>query len=345
MNQTSGAPVILSVEPSCALPGGEIRLYGHGLQAALDARAQVSFGDAIATVVFGSPTELTVLVPEGASGKWVSVTTPYGTAKAAFTIATLLSENLHPVANPAVDENDVYVTFSGSRGQSVPTSLFRIDDESNLHPIAAEIMNPTGLALDGAGNLYISSRNDGAVYRLANSGELTTYAEGMGVATGIAFDGQGNLYVGDRSGTIFKIAPDRQIFVFATLEPSVAAYHLAFSPSGNLYITGPTASSNDSVYEIAKDGTVTPFFSHLGRPQGLAFDRDGNLYVVASWHGRRGILRITPDRQASLVIGGMNLVGLAFDTGNALIVVTTSSAYFLPWTPRGFLFTPKLPQL
>jgi sugar lactone lactonase YvrE len=345
MSPTSEAPVIVSVEPNCALPGGEVRLHGHGLLTGLRDAAEVCFGEAAATVIFGSATELTVLVPEGASGKSITVKTPYGTAKAGFTVATLLSENLNPVANPAIDQDDIYVTFSGSRGQSVPTSLFRIDDESRLHPIAAEIMNPTGLALDGSGNLYISSRHDGTVYRLSNSGQLTTYAEGMGVATGIAFDAHGNLYVGDRSGTIFKIAPDRQIFVFATLEPSVAAYHLAFSPNGNLYVTGPTASSNDCVYEINSDGEVTPFFTHLGRPQGLAFDRDGNLYLAASWQGRRGIVRITPQRQASLVIGGVNLVGLAFDSDNALVVVTTSSAYFLPFSGRGFLFTPKLPEL
>jgi sugar lactone lactonase YvrE len=343
MSPSSESPVILSVEPSCALPGGEVRLHGRGFLTALSQSAEVCFGDAVATIVFGSPTQLTVLVPDGASGKSVTVTTERGTAKAAFSLATLLSENLHPVANPAVDEDDIYVTFSGSRGQSVPTSLFRIDDESNLHPIAAEIMNPTGLALDDAGNLYISSRHDGAVYRLANSGELSTYAEGMGVATGIAFDARGNLYVGDREGTIFKVAPDQQIFVFATLEPSVAAYHLAFSPNGNLYVTGPTASSNDCVYEIDQNGAVTPFFRNLGRPQGLAFDREGNLYVAASWRGRRGILCITPERQASLVIGGVNLVGLAFDPNHGLVLVTTSSAYFLPWKASGFLFTPKLP--
>ena len=346
MSPSSEAPVILSVEPSCALPGGEVRLHGRGLLTDLARPAQVCFGEAVATVVFGSPTQLTVLVPESAAGKSISVSTPLGSSKTGFTLATLLSENLHPVANPAVDEeSNVYVTFSGSRGQSVPTSLFRIDDGSELHPIAAEIMNPTGLALDGTGNLYISSRQDGAVYRLSTSGELTTYAEGMGVATGIAFDVHGNLYVGDRSGTIFKIAPDRQIFVYATLEPSLAAYHLAFSPNGNLYVTGPTASSNDCVYEIDQKGAVMPFFSHLGRPQGLAFDRDGNLYVAASWRGRRGILRITPDRQPSIVIGGINLVGLAFDPSHSLIVVTTSSAYFLPWTTEGFLFTPKLPAM
>jgi hypothetical protein len=69
----------------------------------------------------------------------------------------------------------------------------------------------------------------------------------MGIATGIAFDRDGNLFVGDRSGTIFKVGPDRrrrrsgdwqrlaaapadrEIFVYATLEPSIAAYHLAFN--------------------------------------------------------------------------------------------------------------------
>src|SRR6185437_12906102 len=55
-----------------------------------------------------------------------------------------------------------------------------------------------------------------------------------------------NLYVGDRSGTIFKIARDRQTFVFSTLEPSVSAYHLAFAPDQSLYVTGPTTSSYDA---------------------------------------------------------------------------------------------------
>ncbi len=43
----------------------------------------------------------------------------------------------------------------------------------------------------------------------------------------------------DRSGTIFKIARDRQIFVFATLEPSVSAYHIAFGPHGDMFVTRP----------------------------------------------------------------------------------------------------------
>jgi sugar lactone lactonase YvrE len=346
MSQSPESPVILSVEPSFGVVGGEVVLRGRALLASLTAPTQVFFGEAVSTVVFASPTKFTVVVPENATGDSITLTSPRGSASVAFTLATLLSENLHPVANPAVDDaGNIYVTFSGSRGQTVPTSLFRIDDESTLHPITAEIMNPTGLALDATGNLYISSRNDGAVYRLSTDGDLSTYAEGMGVATGIAFDEVGNLYVGDRSGTIFKIAPDHQMFVFATIEPSVAAYHLAFSPNGNLYVTGPTTSSNDCVYEIDPHGIVTPFFANLGRPQGLAFDLQGNMYVAASWRGHRGVVRISPERQASFVIAGINLVGLAFDPNNALILATTSAAYFLPWSIPGFLITPELPEL
>ena len=113
-------------------------------------------------------------------------------------------------------------------GKKFPIAIYRIDTVYNVKPFVHEMMNATGLAFDRSGSLYVSSRYDGTVYRVAQNGTMTSYAEGMGVATGLAFDREGNLYVGDRSGTIFKIGRDRQIFVFATIEPSVAAYHLAF---------------------------------------------------------------------------------------------------------------------
>src|SRR5260221_2246623 len=124
----------------------------------------------------------------------------------------------------------------------------------------------------------------------------------MGIATGIAFDQAENLYVGDRSDTIFKISPSREIFVFATLEPSIAAYHLAFHPSGDLYVTGPTTSSFDRIHRITQGGDVSVFFRGLGRPQGLALDRDGNLYVAGSYCGRRRICRITPPTDTAGVL-------------------------------------------
>jgi sugar lactone lactonase YvrE len=153
----------------------------------------------------------------------------------------------------------------------------------------------------------------------------------MGVATGIAFDHEGNLYVGDRTGTIWRIAADRQTFVFATLEPSLAAYHLAFAPNGILYVTGPTTSSFDAIYSVDPHGTVSVFYRGLGRPQGLAFDAQGNLYVAASLAGQRGIVKVTPDQNASLAVSGHNLVGLAFTRTGGAVLATTNAVFNLTW--------------
>ncbi len=112
----------------------------------------------------------------------------------------------------------------------------------------------------------------------------------MGVATGMAFDEEDNLYVGDRSGTIFKIAPNRQIFVFATLEPSIAAYHLAFGPGGYLYVSGPTTSSFDSIYRISHTGRSRGVLSRPGPAAGHGLRRRGSPVrgrVAGRAQGRR----------------------------------------------------------
>jgi sugar lactone lactonase YvrE len=188
-------------------------------------------------------------------------------------------------------------------------------------------MNATAMAFDPQGMMYISSRYDGSIYHVTPNGNVSVFVEGMGVATGIAFDGEQNLYVGDRSGTVFKISPSRQIFVFATLEASIAAYHLAFGPDGYLYVTGPTTSSFDTVHRISHEGEVEVFYRGLGRPQGMAFDEEGRLYVAASISGRRGVVRIYPDRRADLFLSGPSIVGLAFTPSRALVVATTNAVY------------------
>jgi len=239
-----------------------------------------------------------------------------------------IADGLHPVANPAVDSfGNIYTTFSGSRGQKVPVAVYRIDLNLNMKPFINDLMNATSLAFDRDGMLYVSSRYDGFVYQITPTGNMSAFVEGMGVATGIAFDSARNLYVGDRGGTIFKISPNRQIFVFATLEPSMAAYHLAFGPDGYLYVTGPTTSSFDAVHRVSQDGDVELFYRGLGRPQGLAFDDQGRLYVAASVSGRKGVVRITPDRRADLFLSGPGVVGLAFTPSRAMVIATTNGLY------------------
>jgi sugar lactone lactonase YvrE len=300
-------------------------------------RPRVRFGDTEASLLVSAANHLIARVPEGAVGNVVRVETSRAESQPfAFHLGVQIADNLHPVANPAVDiEGNIYVTYSGQRGQAVAVSLYKITPNYVVKPFVTELMNPTGLALDREGYLYVSCRNDGTIHRVAPDGRSQLWVEGMGTATGIAFDTTGNLFVGDRSGTIFKISPDRQIFVFATIEPSVAAYHLAFSPGGELFVTGPTTSSFDRVLRINQKGEVSISFRGLGRPQGIAFDRAGNLYVVASYGGRRGIVRIAPDGSAELVLGGTGLVGLALLPGRRAILATNGALFSLDWDVEG----------
>ncbi len=339
----NGKPHIDSIDPRCALPGGEIRISGTGLRPKELRRPQVRFGDVDGSIIISSEQFIVARVPDGAaSGEVVVATNGHKSNPGEVRVGAPIAENLHPVANPAIDQDgNLYVTFSGSRGQKVPVAIYRIDNNYNVKPFVHEMMNATGMAFDHAGNLYVSSRYDGTVYRVAQNGTMTSYAEGMGVATGIAFDPGGNLYVGDRSGTIFKIDRDRQIFVFAMLEPSVSAYHLAFGNNGNLYVTGPTTSSFDAIQQIDPHGAVSVFYRGLGRPQGVAVDVNDNIYVAASLNGRRGVVRVTPDRKASLVVSGQNLVGLAFARGASAVLATTTGVHHLSWDIEGRRLIPE----
>jgi sugar lactone lactonase YvrE len=286
--------------------------------------------------VIGSDSYVIARVPEGANGSQLTMG-DNNSAAWDCEIGIQIADGFHPVSNPVIDATgSIYTTFSGAAGQRTPVSVYKVDSNGGNKPLVTDLLNATGLALDKAGALYASSRADGMVYQISSSGNHSPYVEGMGVATGIVFDRDENLYVGDRSGTVFKVSRERQIYVFATLEPSIAAYHLAFGPDDYLYVTGPTTSSFDSVCRISRDGHVERFYRGLGRPQGMAFDSDGNLYVAASLGGRRGVVRIGPDAKAELFLSGPAIVGLAFSPSRALVLATNNSLFRVGLGIQGF---------
>jgi sugar lactone lactonase YvrE len=323
---------INNVIPKAALPGGEVTIQYSGLELAGTSQPEVRFGDFEAQVTMASNEQIIAKVPESSSETGASeliVATNGRTSRPfPYEVGKKLAANLHPVANPAMDaEGNVYATYSGRRGQKTPVSIYKITPKGAVTPFVTDIMNATGLAFSLTGDLFVTSRFEGNVYKVDPSGRTETFTEGMGIATGIAFDREGNLYIGDRSGSIFKINPNKEIFVFATLEPSIAAYHLAFGFDDYLYVTGPTTSSFDSIYRVSPSGAVDRFYTGLGRPQGLAFDMEGALYAVASYRGRRGIFRFQDPRKPELFVAGLSLVGLAFDMHENLMVVDAGALY------------------
>jgi sugar lactone lactonase YvrE len=320
-------PVIDSVLPPAAIPGGDFILRGHGF--VHQQRPIVTMADQPAQLVVSSDTYIVARVPDNAHGCTLIIDNGEQASPIVdVAIGVALADTMHPVTSPAVDDaGNIYTTFSGSRGQKTPVAIYRVEPGGGISPYLTEMMNATALAFDARGVLHASSRYEGIVYQITARDTMSVFVEGMGVATGLAFDRLGNLYVGDRSGTIFKISPQRQIYVFATMEPSIAAYHLAFGPDDYLYVSGPTTSSFDAVHRVAPTGEVEEFYRGLGRPQGLAFDVAGNLYVASSLAGRKGIVKITQAREASLYLSGPNIVGLAFTPQRQLAVTTTSALF------------------
>ena len=351
----SDAPQLDHLFPRCAIPGGSFEVLGAHLLSTNDGPQlpQAFFGDIPAHLDLARPTRALIRVPSGAISSELSLRRD-GLASNPLhaNIGVPMVEDLHIISNPAVDaDGNLFAMVSGPRGEQVPVSIFRVARDLQVTPFVRDMMNVSALAFGPDHNLYASSRTEGTIYRITPAGNISTFAEGMGIATGIAFDRDGNLFVGDRSGTIFKIIPKTtstasdlpgsalnphnpsrsgETFVFATLEPSVAFYHLCFRPDGVLMVTAPTVSSHQPIYAIDPHGNTTTYFSGLGRPQGMAFDTDGNLYVAASLRGHRGIVRIrdssnstTPE--AELIVAGNDLVGLCFlDDGCCALATNTT---------------------
>jgi sugar lactone lactonase YvrE len=334
--------LIKSVVPGAGVEGGEIIITCEGYDTTDYSACRVLFGDQRGRLVSASPKRVIAAVPDceiGLSADELRLESATADSSAPFKLGAKIADNVHPVANPAIDRDDgsIYVTLSGRRGQKVPVSIYKINPDDTISPFISDVVNPTGLAFSREGTLYVTSRYDGTLYRVSAFKEVQTVASELGIATGVAFDSKGDIYVGDRSGTIFRVNEIGESRLVASLEPSVAAYHLAFGPDGDLYVSGPTVSSFESVIRVDAMGNVTKFYTGLGRPQGLAFDVSGNLYVAASLHGHRGIVRITPDgRDAEVVVSGSTIVGLAFDDAGNMIVVSTQCVYRLPMGIRGY---------
>jgi len=324
---------LTAIQPLWAVEGGRVTIQGSGFPIDQPKLPEVRIGDTVARVVHASPTSISVLVPRELDGGRTPVRVEGLAGETAFVeVGATFVFGLHQVDNPVFDrEGNLYVTYSGTRGQEVPVSIFKVGRTGRRDSFVSGIVNPTSMTFDQEGNLFVSSRFEGSVYRIRPDGTYETFATELGMACGLAFGRDGALYVGDRSGTVFSVSSDGKTTThIATLPSSVAAFHLAVGPDDQIYITGPTLGPYDHVYRVdPREKTVQQLYAGFGRPQGIAFDSQGFLYVVEALAGLSGLYRLRADEKPELVLAGQGLVGVAIDPTGGLVVSSNDTAYRL----------------
>ncbi len=216
---------------------------------------------------------------------------------------------------------------------------------------ATGIYQPTALAFDRDGNLFVANSGAGtppmasAILKFTPGGTENTFATtpSNGLLS-LAFDGAGNLFAS--TGFILEFAPDGKPREFSTAVQNV--WPLAFDKLGNLY--AGVNSPSVEIVKIAPDGTSSTFhsFSAGGSITGMAFDASGDLFAAVG----TSILRVKPDGSSITFAAGDFLYPLAFDgTGNlfaALYAFNARESAIVKFTPDGtkttFAFGPLLPS-
>ena len=325
-------PILTSLEPVRVVEGGRLWLRGDGFPHPDTTSDLVTIGGVPARMSFAAPDRMAVVVPPGLDGgqtpvkaSWLPGATLYAR------VGMLVATGLHQVDNPVFDnDGNLFVTYSGSRGQEATVSIFRVTPGGAREPFVHGLVNPTSMAFGPDGHLYVSSRFEGRVYRVFDNGKYETVAADLGIACGLAFGSDGSLFVGDRSGTVFRVDRKGRTETFASVPSSIAAFHLAMSPGGMLYVSAPTLASYDSLFKIDSEGRLETVPVPFGRPQGLAFDANGVLHVVEALAGSNGVYAMRANRDPELVVAGAGLVGIAFGPRGEMVVSSNQSIYSFP---------------
>lgn len=309
-------------------------ICGENLLPDPDLIPAVRVGDVDARIVRSSDSQIDIIVPAGAAGRVPVRVAEVPGAAAYLDVGIPVATGVHQVDNPVFDRRGtLYATFSGTRSHQSAVTIYRIYTDRAREPFVTSIAHPTSMVLGPDGALYVSDRFEGAVYRVGMDGRSEIVATDLGTVCGLAFGDDGSMYAGDRGGPIIRIDTQGVRTTVAELPGSIAAFHLAWGPDHCLYATAPSLNSCDPVYRIAPDGAVESLPVVFGRPQGLAFDRQGRLYVCEALAGSAGVHRFSPDGSVpEKVLSAEAIVGLCFDPAGGLVVASNETIHRLAVT-------------
>lgn len=211
-------------------------------------------------------------------------------------------------------------------------------------PIDSALINPSGVAVDAAGNVFFAEAGSGAVYKEALSGgaySRTPIAVGLTHPTAVALDGGGNVYIAD-SDVVYKETPSHGSYRQSEIVTDLDGLDgVAVDGRGNLYIT---ASSTGDVHKetLQANGAYAEkaIGSGITGPSGVAVDGLGNIYIADARQGEvyKQTLQADGSYVQTVLAGGIaDPEGVAADgNGNLYIAApATGTVYKETLQPSG----------
>lgn len=168
--------------------------------------------------------------------------------------------------------------------------------------LSGSTVNPTGLAVDGGGNLYVFNSSNTSLLKetpSTNGYTQTTVATGLSIATQVAVDGAGNVYIADTENQrVLKETPAASGYIQSIVATSTFGYPngVAVDGIGNVYIAIPFNGNGAVLKESPSAGsyTQTAEASGLNSPGNVAVDGKGNLYISSVGSTGGSVVQETP---------------------------------------------------
>jgi serine/threonine-protein kinase len=222
---------------------------------------------------------------------------------------------------------------------AVVTTLASNGDHVNEEGKGTNFWNPSGMAVDALGNVYVADSHNSRIRKITQQGLITTFAggdgqgavDGPGAAAkfnhpgGVALDAAGSLYVADGGNNLIrKISPDGVVTTFAGSGTAGAAdgkgtaasfnnpADVALDAFGNVYVTD---GNNNKIRKITPKGVVSMLAgsgakgdsdgkgtaASFNSPNGMDLDASGNIYVADRRNNK--IRKVTPQGVVTTLAG------------------------------------------
>jgi sugar lactone lactonase YvrE len=274
----------------CGFRGGRwLALAGLACLCALPARAITSSlgtGTRLeGPAAGGDSVELAVTPASGtwtatANDAWLHLNTPSQSGTGGTNVFFSYEANPGATRTGTLTIAGLTVTVTQAGGTYAPVSAV-----TTLASSAAGLNSPSGVAVDGAGNLYIVDQGNNAVYELpAGSTNLITLANpasGLNYPFGVAVDTAGDVYITDPGKhAVYELPAGGTALTTLVSSGLSTPYGVAVDGAGNLYIAD---AGKHAVYELPAGGTTLTTLANsasgLSQPFGVAVDWLRNVYI------------------------------------------------------------------